>query len=282
MKRILDAVAAAVGAPGRPELIQAVWLWILVAGGVALVTVLARLVGENGSGKSTIATLLCRLYDPARGDIAVDGISLRDIDTMASRREIRVAFQDYAHYAMTARVLARRAHPDSRRAIQLARSARRGRAARGSARSSAGAAPSSSATGCPRCSWPTGLTWWSAGGLWSMGRMPHCSRSAACTPRSITPRPNTIKIGRGAITIGSRRNDDAMEIRWRSAGGRGFSLDGPVDAAFDKLRPGKRQPPSLTLHGSAIVWAFWCRGDSNWLRDEHREASGWARSRRWC
>ena len=129
MKRILDAVAAAVGAPGRPELIQAVWLWILVAGGVALVTVLARLVGENGSGKSTIVTLLCRLYDPARGDIAVDGISLRDIDTMASRREIRVAFQDYAHYAMTARVLARRAHPDSRRAIQLARSHRGSRPA---------------------------------------------------------------------------------------------------------------------------------------------------------
>ena len=46
MKRILDAVSAAVGAPGRPELIQAVWLWILVAGGVALVTVLTRLVGE--------------------------------------------------------------------------------------------------------------------------------------------------------------------------------------------------------------------------------------------
>ena len=60
------------------------------------------LVGENGSGKSTIAKLLCRLYDPARGDITVDGISLRDIDPVAWRREISVAFQDYAHYAMTA------------------------------------------------------------------------------------------------------------------------------------------------------------------------------------
>ena len=46
MKRILDAVAAAVAAPGRPDLTQAVWLWILVAGGVALVIAFTRLLGE--------------------------------------------------------------------------------------------------------------------------------------------------------------------------------------------------------------------------------------------
>jgi ATP-binding cassette subfamily B protein len=60
------------------------------------------LVGENGSGKSTVAKLLCRLYDPARGEIAVDEVNLRDVDPVAWRREISVAFQDYAHYAMTA------------------------------------------------------------------------------------------------------------------------------------------------------------------------------------
>ena len=46
MKRILDAVAAAVAAPGAPELGGAVWIWILVAGGIALLIALTRLAGE--------------------------------------------------------------------------------------------------------------------------------------------------------------------------------------------------------------------------------------------
>ncbi len=60
------------------------------------------LVGENGSGKTTLIKLLCRLYDPARGAITMDGTDLRDFDPVKWRREISVAFQDYAHYAMTA------------------------------------------------------------------------------------------------------------------------------------------------------------------------------------
>ncbi len=61
------------------------------------------LVGENGSGKTTLIKLLCRLYDPTEGSIAVDGIDLRDFDTVALRREISVVFQDYARYNLTAR-----------------------------------------------------------------------------------------------------------------------------------------------------------------------------------
>ena len=60
------------------------------------------LVGENGSGKTTLVKLLCRLYDPSRGEISVDGINLRDLDPVHWRREIGVTFQDYAHYALTA------------------------------------------------------------------------------------------------------------------------------------------------------------------------------------
>lgn len=60
------------------------------------------LVGENGSGKTTLIKLLCRLYDPTRGEITVDGVDLRALDPVQWRREISVAFQDYAHYALKA------------------------------------------------------------------------------------------------------------------------------------------------------------------------------------
>jgi ATP-binding cassette subfamily B protein len=61
------------------------------------------LVGANGSGKTTIVKLLCRLYDPTGGTITVDGIDLRDFDTVALRREISVVFQDWAAYHVSAR-----------------------------------------------------------------------------------------------------------------------------------------------------------------------------------
>lgn len=61
------------------------------------------LVGENGSGKTTLIKLLCRLYDPTRGDITVDGVDLRALDPIQWRREVSVVFQDYARYALTAR-----------------------------------------------------------------------------------------------------------------------------------------------------------------------------------
>ncbi|GAA0527257.1 ABC transporter ATP-binding protein [Paractinoplanes ferrugineus] len=37
------------------------------------------LVGETGSGKSTIASLIARLYDPTAGRITIDGVDLRDL-----------------------------------------------------------------------------------------------------------------------------------------------------------------------------------------------------------
>ena len=38
------------------------------------------IVGQNGAGKTTIAKLLCRLYEPQSGAIEVDGLDLRDFD----------------------------------------------------------------------------------------------------------------------------------------------------------------------------------------------------------
>jgi ATP-binding cassette, subfamily B, bacterial len=61
------------------------------------------LVGRNGSGKTTLIKLMCRLYDPTSGTISVDGVDLRDFETVALRREISIILQDYAHYNLTAR-----------------------------------------------------------------------------------------------------------------------------------------------------------------------------------
>ncbi len=61
------------------------------------------LVGENGSGKTTLVKLLCRLYDPASGTIAFEGIDLRQFDVRVLRKHFSVIFQDYIHYHLTAR-----------------------------------------------------------------------------------------------------------------------------------------------------------------------------------
>lgn len=60
------------------------------------------LVGENGSGKTSLIKLLCRLYDPTAGSITIDGIDLRDFKIADLRREVSVIFQDYAKYHFTA------------------------------------------------------------------------------------------------------------------------------------------------------------------------------------
>jgi ATP-binding cassette subfamily B protein len=61
------------------------------------------LIGENGEGKTTIVKLLTRLYDPAEGQILLDGVDLREYDLEDLYREIGVIFQDFMRYEMTAR-----------------------------------------------------------------------------------------------------------------------------------------------------------------------------------
>ena len=46
------------------------------------------LVGPSGSGKSTIAKLLLRFYDPVKGDVTVDGVSLRDVNVAWWRSQV--------------------------------------------------------------------------------------------------------------------------------------------------------------------------------------------------
>jgi ATP-binding cassette, subfamily B, bacterial len=53
------------------------------------------IVGQNGAGKTTIAKLLCRLYDPQSGAIEVDGVDIRDLDLASWRSRVTAVFQDF-------------------------------------------------------------------------------------------------------------------------------------------------------------------------------------------
>jgi ATP-binding cassette subfamily B protein len=61
------------------------------------------LVGENGSGKSTIVKLLTRLYDPQGGDIFLDGENIKNFKIDEFRKKISVVFQDPIKYQLSAR-----------------------------------------------------------------------------------------------------------------------------------------------------------------------------------
>lgn len=61
------------------------------------------LVGENGTGKTTLIKLLTRLYDPDSGRITLDGRDILGFDPDAYRRRFSVVFQNFSSYAMTVR-----------------------------------------------------------------------------------------------------------------------------------------------------------------------------------
>ena len=52
------------------------------------------IVGQSGSGKTTIATLLPRFYDVDSGDILIDGVSVRDYTLASLRDNISLVSQD--------------------------------------------------------------------------------------------------------------------------------------------------------------------------------------------
>jgi ATP-binding cassette, subfamily B, bacterial len=52
------------------------------------------LVGPTGSGKSTIAHLLVRLFDPDTGEICLDGRTLVDLDRSSLAKSVSIVFQE--------------------------------------------------------------------------------------------------------------------------------------------------------------------------------------------
>ena len=58
-------------------------------------------VGQTGSGKSTLISLVCRFYDPTTGTITIDGEDLRNVKTQSLRKNIGLVLQDTFLFART-------------------------------------------------------------------------------------------------------------------------------------------------------------------------------------
>jgi ATP-binding cassette subfamily B protein len=97
----LERIDGAVGfddvrfAYGRgPEVLHGIDLHVPAGTTVAL-------VGHTGAGKSTIAKLLARFYDPTEGRITIDGVDLRDVTQESLRRQLGIVPQEGFLFAGT-------------------------------------------------------------------------------------------------------------------------------------------------------------------------------------
>lgn len=61
------------------------------------------LVGESGEGKTTLTSLLLRLYEPSKGTIAIDDTPIDSVRQTSLREKIGVVFQDPALFSGTIR-----------------------------------------------------------------------------------------------------------------------------------------------------------------------------------
>ena len=55
---------------------------------------MTALVGSSGAGKTTLADLIPRFYDPTQGKILIDGVDLREFEINSVRRKMAVVSQD--------------------------------------------------------------------------------------------------------------------------------------------------------------------------------------------
>jgi ATP-binding cassette subfamily B protein len=71
------------------------------------------LVGATGSGKSTVAGLLARLYDPDDGRVLLDGLDLRELRLVDVRRAVALVFEETFLFTESVRENIRFGRPDA-------------------------------------------------------------------------------------------------------------------------------------------------------------------------
>ncbi len=164
------------------------------------------IVGQNGAGKTTFAKLLCRLYDPQRGAIEVDGFDLRELDLDAWRSRVTAVFQDFIRFEWSLRAnVAPDGAPDADIRAALG-AGRRGRSRR--ARHRVGTRATRAAPTC-------------RAGSGNASRSPaRCARyawvPASCSSTS-PPRSSTSAAKRRSSTASSRRRVTARRSSSRTA-----------------------------------------------------------------
>jgi ABC-type multidrug transport system fused ATPase/permease subunit len=91
---------------GQEDVLHRIDLTIPAGGCVAM-------VGVSGGGKSTLAKLVARFYDPDQGAIRVDGQDLRGVELRSYRRQLGVVLQDPFLFSGTIADNIRFARPDA-------------------------------------------------------------------------------------------------------------------------------------------------------------------------
>jgi ATP-binding cassette subfamily B protein len=71
------------------------------------------IVGSSGSGKSTVAALVARLYDPSAGRVLVDGHDVRTVTLRSLRGQVGIAFEDSFLLSDTVRANIAYGRPDA-------------------------------------------------------------------------------------------------------------------------------------------------------------------------
>ncbi len=71
------------------------------------------IVGKTGAGKTTIANLISRLYDPKAGCVRIDGVDVKDLSVAVLRRNIGLVSQDIYLFAGSVAENIRYAKPDA-------------------------------------------------------------------------------------------------------------------------------------------------------------------------